>query len=99
MTILLKRPGTNAQLDYTINWDDGYLGSTETLATSTWWISPNSTSEVTIVSHSNSTATATVVVTGGNHGKMYQLHNKVTTSNSPTRTDTRTVFLKVWSPF
>ncbi len=91
--MLIKPPG--AQLDYTANWDDGYLDTGENLSNSSWTIVPTG---LTTVSDTFGNKTASIVISGGTHGVTYKLKNTVVTNNAPTRTDTRTIFVRVWGP-
>ena len=88
MSFYLKDPG--AVLDYSINWGAGYLQGGETLSSSIWTISPN---DMTQNSASNTTTIASVTVTGGVGGQLYQLTNRVTTSQG--RTDERSITVRV----
>jgi hypothetical protein len=88
MQLYIKDPG--AVLDYSINWGGGYLQGGETLMTSIWTIFP---SDMTQSAASNTTTTATVTVSGGAAGQIYQLTNRVTTSQG--RTDERSITLRV----
>lgn len=84
-----------AVIDYTVNWDDGYLSTGETISTSSWTVEPASTS-FSISTASFTNTTATIDVTGGLHGDDFHLRNRVVTSGG--RTDTRTLQIKVWGP-
>jgi len=86
---------TDSVLDYTINWNDGYLESGETITTSTWSVVPAVVGGVVIDSDTNNTTTATAFVSGGRHASLYRLVNEVITSEL--RTDTRSVYLLVWN--
>jgi len=92
--IFLKAP--SAVLDYTVNWDDGYLESGETVSTSSWAVQPDVSGGVEIDSDAQTSTTATATISGGRHGKLYRLRNTVITNNS--RTDVRTVYVLVWEP-
>ena len=76
--------------DYGIDWT-AWLGA-DTIATSTWTITP---SGPTKHDESNSTTTTTVWVTGGTAGQSYRVTNRIVTSNSPARTKERTILLRV----
>ena len=88
MDLFLKDP--DASLDYSIDWGNGYLQSGETLATSTWTIFP---SDMTEVVSGNTPNTATITVSGGVAGRIYQLTNRIGTSDG--RTDERSVTIRV----
>jgi len=92
--IFTKVPG--ATLDYTIDWNDGYLVSAETISSSSWSVQPVAVGGVVEDSSTNDTETATITISGGNHGKLYRLRNTITTSEG--RTDTRTVYVLAWEP-
>lgn len=81
----------DAILDYTLDWSQFYLESTETISTSSWTVSP--TGSLVIDSDSNDTTTTTVFVSAGTRGKIYRLTNKITTSKS--RTEERTLTVRV----
>lgn len=92
MDTFLKDP--NAVLDYTINWDDGYLEAGETISTSTWAVIPSTVGGVAIDSDTNDTTTATVTISAGKGGAWYLLENTVVTSEG--RTEIRNVYVIVW---
>ena len=101
--VKLKDPGTPAApvtVDYTHNWNDGYLDTSspaETILTSSWTIEPAAPSpvagEMTVSSDSNTTTTATASFVGGLAGKVYRAINHVTTSGG--REDERTIVIRV----
>ena len=76
MSTYVKDP--DERLDYTINWNDGWLASGETISTSDWTLD----SGITEYSSSNSNTTATVWISGGTHGQEYKATNQITTSAS-----------------
>ena len=86
-----------AVVDYTFNWDDGYLDSTsspvETISTSTWSISPADSPGLTVDSSSKTATTATAFFTGGVVGMVYQATNKIVTTGG--RTDERSLTIRV----
>lgn len=88
MQLHVKDPG--ATLDYSINWGSGYLQSGETLSSSSWTAFPG---ELTLSGASNTASIATVSVAGGTAGQLYQLTNRITTSQG--RTDERSLTLRV----
>ncbi len=87
--IFVKDP--QGVLDYTNNWNDGYLETGETISTSVWAITPNG---LTQDSESETTTTATITVSGGTHGVLYSCSNRITTSGG--RTDDRVLLVRVW---
>lgn len=88
MQVHVKDPG--AILDYTINWGGGYLQSGESVSTSVWSIFP---SDITQVIASNTASSASITVSGGVVGRLYQLSNRITTSQG--RTDERSIIVRV----
>lgn len=83
----LKDP--DAVLDYSFDWDDGYLAAGETISTSTMI----ATTGITIDDDTNDTTTATVWLSGGTVGEDYTVTNRITTSAS--RTDDRSIRIRV----
>lgn len=95
---LVKLKDPNATVDWTFDWDDGYLDATssprETISTSTWAIDDSpSPAELSVDSDSNTTTTATAFFTGGVAGKVYRARNRIVTSAG--RTDDRTITIRV----
>ena len=88
MADFIKDP--NAVLDYGFDWSD-WLQSGETIVTSTW-INPDG---ITINSSSSLTESTVAWISGGTAGKTYRLTNRVVTSNSPARTEDRTLTIEV----
>ncbi len=86
-----------AVVDYTFNWNDGYLDATssppETISTSTWSISPADSPGLTVDSDSKTALTATAFFAGGVVGQVYLAVNKVVTTGG--RTDERSLTLRV----
>ena len=80
----IKDPGSI--LDYTIDWDQGWLAGGETISTSVWKISPTG---LTQDSEAETTTTATITVSGGTHAVSYYVTNVITTSAA--RTGERTI--------
>lgn len=78
----------DALLDYSVDWSD-WLPSTDTIATSTWSISP---SGPTLSSSTNDTTTTTIWVDGCTAGVTYTLTNHITTADG--REDDRTITLQ-----
>ena len=93
--VKLKDP--SAIVDYTFDWNDGYLDSTsspaETISTSTWAISPADSPGMTVSSNSKTATTATAFFTGGVVGNVYLATNHITTTGG--RTDERTLTIRV----
>jgi hypothetical protein len=85
MTVFIKAPA--AVLDYTVNWNDGYLAAGETISTSSWTVDP--LAAVTVASETHDTTTATVTVSGGAAGTVVRLVNRIVTSLG--RTDERAI--------
>jgi len=92
--VFVKTPQAN-DIDYTINWDDGYLLTGETIASSSWSSYPSSTN-FSITTGSFTTALATVDISGGLQGETYYARNLIITSGG--RTDTRTLQFDIWGP-
>jgi len=92
----------NATLDYTINWDDGYLQSGENISTGStvnaWDVSPATTPPLTLTAKKFNKKTCVVDVSGGIHGVDYTLRNRIRTDGTPIRIDDRTIVIKVWEP-
>lgn len=81
-------------LDHIVDWNDSadpVLASGETISTVTWDVP----SGLVLDSQSNTTTTATAVLSGGTAGVKYQVSCKIVTDSSPARTFERTVNLKV----
>lgn len=88
MQFYVKDPG--AVLDYAINWAAGYLQSGETLSSSIWTIAPNDMTQNSATSAAGITG---ITVSGGAAGQIYQLTNRITTSQG--RTDERSITVRV----
>lgn len=87
MARYLKDP--NAVLDYGFDWGtDGWLGA-DTIATSTWTVPAGLTSEAT----TNTATTATVWLSGGTAGQVYEVTNRIVTAAG--RTDERSFTIRV----
>lgn len=89
MTVYAKDP--QAVIDYSLDWDDFYLESGETIATSVWSVLPSG--EMAIDGSANTTSVATVTVSAGTNGHVYRLTNRITTSLG--RTEERSVTIRV----
>lgn len=88
MSDFIKDP--QAVLDYSVDWTD-WLGTSETIVTSTW-TAPDG---LTVNSNTHDDKIATAWIQGGTVGKEYRLVNRIVTSNTPSRTDERTVTILV----
>lgn len=88
MQVHVKDPG--AILDYAINWAGGYLQSGETIASSIWTIFP---AGMTQNSATGAAGVESITVSGGAAGQIYQLTNRITTSQG--RTDERSITVRV----
>jgi hypothetical protein len=95
MPYVLIDPGET--LDYTFDWsdslDDG-ASPTDTIATSSWSITPQEASPTApVLSNERQTAnTATVFVAGAGFGRLYRLTNRIVTAQG--RTAERSVVLQ-----
>ena len=85
---------STSELDYTINWDDGYLGTGENVINSVWTIKPTG---LTVESTSLADKTTSIILSGGTHGVPYKVLNTITTNNTPARTDERVLYLIIWN--
>lgn len=89
----LKDP--NAVIDYAIDWSANYLLVGEEITASSWFILPqgaiNDLSIDTIPPMAS--GKASVFVTAGIPGKIYQLTNRITTDQG--RTDDRSIAIRV----
>lgn len=93
----------NAVLDYSVDWKhktagsrtsgnaDGWLGSGETITTSTWTVAAGLTQ--TTPTPSNVDGKTTVWLTGGTAGTSYRVTNHITTSTG--RQDERSLQINV----
>jgi hypothetical protein len=79
------RKNPTAKLDFSVNYAP-WLASGVTISSSAWTVP----SGLTEVSESNTTTTATVILSGGTEGKIYEVINDVILS-SATMTDRRTL--------
>ncbi|PCI43055.1 MAG: hypothetical protein COB49_12845 [Alphaproteobacteria bacterium] len=89
----LKDP--DATLDYVIDWSGSYLLSGEQITASSWLILPQGASNDLAVDNIPLpvSGVATVFITGGIAGKIYQLTNRITTDQG--RTDERSITIRV----
>ena len=69
-----KTPG--ATLDFQQDWSD-WLASGDTIASSSWSVETG----LTVDSESDTTTTATAVISGGTAGKVYKVENSIVTAN------------------
>jgi hypothetical protein len=90
MAHYLKHPGSS--LDYTIDWNAGYL-DTETVTASSWSISPQEIGGLAIIGEIQTGLRTTVVLSGGVAGHFYQVENEVVLSNG--HVDTRSISLRI----
>lgn len=74
----------NAVLDYQFDWSE-WLAASETINTSTW----TADSGITVDSETETTTTATVWLSGGTAGSIYNVVNRIVTNQN--RTDDRTL--------
>ena len=85
MTTMTKDP--DATLDYQVDWS-AWLGA-DTISTSTWVVP----SGITKVVDSKTTTTATIWLSGGTIGTLYQVTNRIVTALG--RTDDRSLEIMV----
>lgn len=78
----------DAVLDWVWDWNE-WLDDGETISTSDFIVSVG----LTIDSDSNTTKTATVWLSGGTAGQVYQVTNRITTTAG--RTDDRSITIRV----
>jgi hypothetical protein len=78
-------------IDWTHDWNDGWLSASETISTSVWTITPSGSLAQT--SESETTNTATIFLNSGNVGTLYRVTNRITTNQS--RTAERTIVIRV----
>ena len=91
MTFLLKDPA--AVLDYSIDWGADYLGDTDSIAESSWSVSPDEAGGVAVVGSDFGERIATVNVGGGIAGRIYRLTNRMVSQSQ--RVDERSIVLRV----
>jgi hypothetical protein len=94
MSVYVKDP--DADIDYTVDWGDGYLNESspaETITLSTWHVAASGSPALTIDFETNTDTTATVWVSGGEVSKLYRIVNTITTTEG--RTDERSIILRV----
>lgn len=83
-----------ATLDYTFNWTD-YLSAigSDTIASVQFTLAD--TASATVAAQSNTSTHATAWVSGGTVDELVKLDCKITTSSTPARVDSRSVYLKI----
>lgn len=84
----------NAELPYSMDWS-AWLGEGVTIVTSTWLISPSAgltQSDDEILDGDQSTH---VWLSGGTLGRTYTVTNRITTNETPARTDDRSFYLRI----
>lgn len=86
--VAIKDP--DAQLDYTLDWSI-WLPVGDTIAASQWVLPP----DLSQVSSTNTTTTATVWLKGGVLGATYLIVNRVTTASTPARIEDRTIQIRM----
>lgn len=85
-TTFTKDPA--AKLDYSVDWTD-FLETDENIAASEW----TTPAGLTVVTSSYTNKKATIWLSGGALGTSYEVVNKITTSNNPSRIDERTIVI------
>jgi len=90
MNYFAKDPG--ASLDYSFDWNAGYLNG-QTVSASGWVAMPAEPGGVSVVSSAIAPTQTSALVTGGVAGRVYRLTNHVTFSDG--RSDERQVVLRV----
>ena len=91
MSFLLKDP--DAVLDYMVDWGAEYLGGTDVLTNSEWFVIPDEPGGVTVVPGAFDGRTAIVKASGGVPGHIYRLVNRVELISG--RVDSRSITLRV----
>lgn len=90
MTLLLKDP--RATLDYRADWGSHYLDG-EAIAESQWEVSPAEQGGLEIMESSHDYLVASVHVSGGVPGNVYQLANRIRTTTGSS--DCRSIAIRV----
>jgi hypothetical protein len=90
MAHYLKSPAS--QLDYTIDWNAGYL-ETDRVTASTWSLTPVELNGLRIESEIQTDLRTTVMLSGGVPGHFYIITNTVSLTGG--RTDSRSITLRV----
>ena len=86
----LFRKDPSGKLIYDMDWGtDGYLGSSVTIATSTWAVSGDDAILTTDNASLPSARVARVRLLAGTLGKRYTITNHIITNESPTQEDDR----------
>jgi LEA14-like dessication related protein len=87
-----------SQLDYTFDWiGNGFLSVGEDITASTWFIDPAGSTSFQIVSVTNTSQSASVTVSGGEHGDDFWITNQITT-NVNSRIVQKSINIKIWEP-
>lgn len=86
-----------AVLDYSFYWKDWLAEIGDSIATLTASVvnPPAVAIPMVIVSKSHFDGIVTVFVSGGTVGKKHALNCRITTTSTPTRTDERTLYVKI----
>ena len=90
MSYLLKDPA--AVLDFRVDWGAHYLGS-ERLVDSQWTVDPIEAGGIEVETSQFDDHSASVRVSGGTDGRLYQLRNAVATESG--QIDTRSFAVRV----
>lgn len=94
MTLYLKAP--QARVDYRIDWGARHLGPW-LITDSAWRVEPaapdGSLNHLAVAAHAHDGRVSSVTVTGGVHGHIYDLINRITLSNG--EIDERAVSFRV----
>lgn len=88
MAVADRKKDPDATLDYVWDWNE-WLDEGETLTASTFL----TTVGLVISDYSHTTKTATVWLSGGTAGQVYQVTNRITTSSG--RIDDRSITIRV----
>jgi hypothetical protein len=90
MTYYLKSP--SAQLDYSIDWAAGYLGS-QTITDSFWTITPVEAGGLALLADSRTSGRVTATLKDGVAGHVYAVSNRAIFTDG--RIDERTIAVRV----
>lgn len=88
MAVTDHKKDPDAVLDWVWDWNE-WLDEGETITTSSFIVSVG----ITVDMESNTTKTATVWLSGGTAGQVYQVTNRIVTSSG--RTDDRSITIRV----
>lgn len=89
--VIVKDPA--AVLDYTFDWTAYLLPITDTIASVEFALFGST--DAAIDNTSSTTVKATIWVSGGIVGELLQLDCAITTSSTPPRTDSRSVYIRI----